>query len=119
MITCQVQGVRVPHARAGAGAAPAPANAGLVYFGAGSPAELNAYIVEAVQTWQGFTASYKQRASLTPVASTPFYDLTSALSPNCLEYTVTDLQVVNLVLFHLSTSPLTTGWTEYRTVLVL
>lgn len=84
---------------------------GLVYFGAGSPNELNAYIVEAIQTWQGFTASYKQRASLTPAASTPFYDLTSTLSPNCLQYTVTDRQIVNLILFHLLEPPLMAAWT--------
>lgn len=89
-------------------------DAGIVYYsggnGAGSPLELNQYIVQAVRAWQAYTVSYRQRAQFPTTANTPFYDLTSVLSPSCLAYTVTDRELITLTLAHLLEPPLSNGW---------
>ena len=84
---------------------------GLVFFGGTLTADLNACIVEAVRAWQAFTASYKQRTAFSTANATPFYDLTFVLSPGCLSYTVTDRDLVGVILSRLLEPPLTTVWT--------
>lgn len=79
--------------------------------GVGNPAALNRYIVEAVRAWQAYTLSYRQRATFNSAANTAFYDLTTVLSPACMQHTVTDAQIVSLVLAMLLEPPLTQTWT--------
>jgi hypothetical protein len=77
--------------------------------------ELNDLIVEAVHTWQAFTATYKQRAtfSISPgggIGGSAFYDLGS-LSGGILGHVVTDQQLLNIVFPALLEPSLTSTWT--------
>jgi hypothetical protein len=77
--------------------------------------ELSSLIIEAVHAWQALTAAYKQRATLTlspggGVDGSSFYDLT-ALPSGILRYSVTDQQLISMVLTHLLEPPLISGWT--------
>lgn len=88
---------------------------GYVYYsggnGAGSPLELNQYIAQAVRAWQAYTWSYRQRAGFVTAAGVAFYDLTSVLTPSCLPHTVTDRELISLILAHLLEPPLSATWT--------
>ena len=90
-------------------------DSGLVYYsggnGAGSAVELNQYIVQAVRAWQAYTSSYRQRAVFNTSAGVPFYDLNTVLAPACMARTVTDREIVTLVLAQLLEPPLAAGWT--------
>lgn len=91
-------------------------DSGITYYsagnGAGNAAALNRFIIEAVRAWQAYTTSYRQRASFTTAINTPFYDLTSVLTPAALQHSVTDEQLVSLILAMLLEPPLTgTSWT--------
>jgi hypothetical protein len=71
-------------------------------------AELNDLIGEAVRTWQALTATYKQTATLgiSPnggTGSSAFYDLSSL---PILSYSVSDQQIINMVLAALLEPPL-------------
>ena len=89
-------------------------DAGLVYYsggnGAGSPLELNQYLVQALRAWQAYTWAYRQRAGFTTTAGTAFYDLNSTLTPACMAHTVTDREIVTLLLAQLLEPPLTATW---------
>lgn len=76
--------------------------------------ELNSYINLAVRTWQSLTGTYKQRAAffISPsggVGNSSFYDLNESVG--ILNFSVTDQQVINIVLAMLLEPPLTTTWT--------
>ncbi len=90
-------------------------DAGIVYYsggnGAGSAVELNQYIVQAVRCWQAYTASYRQRATFSTSAGVPFYDLNTVLAPACMQHTVTDSELISLMLAMLLEPPLSPTWT--------
>lgn len=62
-------------------------------------AELNAAIIEALRTWQALTGWNRDRATLSTVANTGFYDLaqTGVLAAGLFDYNVTDVQVWNQI----------------------
>ena len=75
--------------------------------------ELNDILVEAVRCWQALTGTFKQRATFTirpngGIDGSSFYDLNAQFS--LLGFSVTDLQVVNMVLAALLEPPLTSNW---------
>jgi hypothetical protein len=78
-------------------------------------AELNDLIGEAVRTWQALTGTFKQRATfqISPdggVGGSAFYDL-RAMSPDILNFFVTDRQIIEMTLAALLEPPLAPGWT--------
>lgn len=89
-----------------------PGQGPLVFWTA---AELDDLVAEAVRTWQALTGTYKQRATfqIAPhggVGGSAFYDLRHMPS-GILNFYVTDLQIVNMVLACLLEPPLTPTWT--------
>ena len=73
-----------------------------------SVAELQAYIQDAVQTWNALTSFYRQDMSFPLVAATPWYDLSKQANtarPNSL----TDLSQINLIEYALL-EPLTQAY---------
>lgn len=76
--------------------------------------ELNDLIIEAVRTWQALTGTFKQRAtfSISPsggVGGSAFYDLNQKVG--FLNFSVTDAQVINMILACLLEPLLTSSWT--------
>ena len=77
-------------------------------------AELNDFIREGIRTWQALTGTYKQRATFTiepngGVDGSSFYDLNADLG--FLNFKVTDLELVNMVMDALLEPRLTADWT--------
>lgn len=76
-------------------------------------AELDAYINEALRTFQAFSGFYRDRGTFNTVAATSFYYLPAQLS-TLLPYAVTDRATINLMQYHLlepATSVWAGGWT--------
>lgn len=71
--------------------------------------ELDAYIVEALRSWQAFTCFYRERQPLTTAANTPFYDLTTALPAGAFDYNVTDADLISQMLYQLIERQLVAG----------
>ena len=84
-------------------------------------AELNAAIVESLRTWQALTGWNRDRATLSTVANTGFYDLAASgqLTAGLFDYNVTDVQVWNgitAILLEPNTIPYagTDQWTQQQ-----
>lgn len=73
--------------------------------------ELGIYITEALRTWNSLTAFYKDRGTFATVANTSWYDLPSSLSGSLRAYTVTDLQLLVEIEYHLMEPPTGATWT--------
>lgn len=76
-------------------------------------AELTAYIIEALRTWQAFTSFYRDRQVFNTAANEPFYDLsqTGLLPAGVFDYNVTDRNLVSIINYHLLEPQLSGGWT--------
>lgn len=72
-------------------------------------AELNIYIVESIRTFGGLSRFFRQRASFSLTAGTPFYDLT-ALVPS-RSFNVTSQSLVLAAQYHLLEPPTSPTWT--------
>lgn len=68
-----------------------------------SDAELNLYIIEALQTWQALTSYWRNDFIFQSQSGITWMDLTDTVAmPNTLRpYTITDQQVYQLILLHL------------------
>jgi hypothetical protein len=77
-----------------------------------TPAELLAYLVEALQTWNSLTSFWRGGFSFPLVQAQNWYDVTA--QPNTLRpFTVTDYELVSLIEYHLlePQTPPTSPWT--------
>lgn len=71
--------------------------------------ELDAYIVEALRSWQALTCFYRERQPLTTSANVPYYDLTSVLPAGAFDYNITDSSTISLMLYQLIERQLLAG----------
>lgn len=78
-----------------------------------SRAELTAYIIEALRTWQSLTAFYRERNQFPTVANQSFYDLTTTglLPTGVFDYNITDRDQIAVILYHLLEAQLSGGFT--------
>lgn len=70
--------------------------------------ELNAYLVEALRTWNALTSFWRSEMAFQLAASTYWYDLTAQVDTT-RPYTVTDDQMFQMIEYHLL-EPLTTSY---------
>ena len=83
-------------------------DAGKVFW---TDTELGIYIVEALRTWQSLAAFYVDRDTFSTVANQQWYDLPSVLTSSLRAYTVTDLQLLIEIEYHLMEPPTGATWT--------
>jgi hypothetical protein len=75
-----------------------------------SSAELQAYIIEAIRTWNALTGHFRDAGAFDTAAATPFYDL-KTVCPGICGYTVTDAALVSVIEYHLLEPATPTAWT--------
>jgi len=73
-------------------------------------AELTRYLLEAVRTWNAFTATSKDQGSFATVANAPFYDLPTVL-PALRGYTLKDRDLITDIQYALMEPASPTAWT--------
>lgn len=72
--------------------------------------ELGLYIIEALRTWNSLTAFYKDRGTFSTTAGVRWYDIPATL-PALRAYTVTDVQILTQIEYHLMEPPTGATWT--------
>lgn len=65
-----------------------------------SAVELQAYLVEALRTWNALTGHFRDHGVFQTASGVPFYDLSAQL-PALRGYTITDAALVSLLEYHL------------------
>ena len=75
-----------------------------------SNTELDVYLVEALRTWNVFSAFWRDRGEVLLTEGVPFYDLNQVLSPPLIEPSVTDRDLVTEIQLQLLEPPNATGW---------
>jgi len=64
--------------------------------------ELRAYLKEALRVWNCYTSWYRQRAVMNNLATgSLWYDLRYSLAPGLMEPTVTDIDIADMICYHL------------------
>ena len=72
--------------------------------------ELQAYIIEAIRTWNALTGHFRDVGTFDTVSGTPFYDLV-LVCPGICAYTVRDADLVSTLEYHLLEPPISFAWT--------
>jgi hypothetical protein len=90
----------------------------IFFTNTGTYPELGLYIKEALRTWQVLTSYWRERATLSTVAGTAFYDLSVSLS-TLRGYTLKDQDLIAQMQYHLLEPATPTLWsgTEQFTLL--
>lgn len=76
-------------------------------------AELQAYVIEALRTWNAMTKHWRTRLPLTATPGTFFYDLSNPVitNPVLIPYTVRDVDLIPTIQYHFLEPANPTAWT--------